>query len=296
MENFFIDSNINCLENVNSKCIEYIGVYIKIFALLYADDTMLLSESADDLQDMLFTFERYCTEWKLSVNLDKTKVIIFSKRRSKIHFEFKLYGTVIDIVDSYSYLGILFNYNGNYLNARKRLVEQAQKAIFALRKKTSNLHLPIDLQMKLFDALVSPVLLYSSEIWGFENKNIIEKLHIQFLKQILSIRNSTPNYMVYGESGRYPLEVNIKLRMLNFWSKLLCENNKLSSSIYKLLYEMHSRGVCNTPWLEYVKSTLNELGLTYVWDSQISINRLDMAYIKQLLIDQFCQKWISDMI
>jgi hypothetical protein len=33
----------------------------------------------------------------------------------------------LDICESYNYLGILFNFNNNFLNAKKKLVEQAQK-------------------------------------------------------------------------------------------------------------------------------------------------------------------------
>ena len=57
--------------------------------------------------------------------------------------------------------------------------------------------MPVDLQLKLFDFLVSPILLYASEVWGFENKASIEKVHLQFCKNILKVRSTTPNYMVY---------------------------------------------------------------------------------------------------
>ena len=39
--------------------------------------------------------------------------------------------------------------------------------------------------LKLFDLLVSSILLYASEVWGFENKESIEKVHLQFSKNIL---------------------------------------------------------------------------------------------------------------
>jgi hypothetical protein len=46
---------------------------------------------------------------------------------------------------------------------------------------------------------VYPILTYSAEIWEFENKNIIEKIHLKFRKKILGVKTSTPNFMVYGE-------------------------------------------------------------------------------------------------
>jgi hypothetical protein len=117
-----------------------------------------------------------------------------------------IYDKIIDIQDSYSYLGIVFNYNGNFCTASKKLLEQAQKSMYALYKKIKNISIPVDLQLKLFDSLVAPVLLYASEIWGFENKNSIERVHLQFCKSILKVRDSTPNFLVYGELGRFPLE------------------------------------------------------------------------------------------
>ena len=117
-----------------------------------------------------------------------------------------IYDKIIDIQDSYSYLGIVFNYNGNFCTARKKLLEQAQKSMYALYKKIKNISFPVDLQLKLFDSLVAPVLLYASEIWGFENKNSIERVHLQFCKSILKVRDSTPNFLVCGELGRFPLD------------------------------------------------------------------------------------------
>jgi hypothetical protein len=41
------------------------------------------------------------------------------------------------------------------------------------------------------------------------------------VKTILRLKVSTPNFMVYGELGRYPLEIDIKVRMISYWYKLI---------------------------------------------------------------------------
>ncbi len=91
-----------------------------------------------------------------------------------------MFGEKISQQDDYNYLGLLFNYNGNFYKARKKLVDQAQKALYSLYKQIRNINIPIDLQLKLFDALVYPIFTNSADIWGFENKDIIEKIHLQF--------------------------------------------------------------------------------------------------------------------
>ena len=49
--------------------------------------------------------------------------------------------------------------------------------------------------------------LYGSEIWGFENGHIIEKLHNDFLRYIVSLRKSTPIDMLHAELGRHPVQL-----------------------------------------------------------------------------------------
>jgi hypothetical protein len=71
------------------------------------------------------------------------------------------------------------------LYCEKRLIDQANKALYALYYKLRNLTIPIDLQLKLFDSLIAPILVYSCEIWGIENKQGIEKLQLQFKKKNL---------------------------------------------------------------------------------------------------------------
>jgi hypothetical protein len=40
--------------------------------------------------------------------------------------------------------------------------------------------------------------------------------------------------MVYGELGRYPLDIDIKVRTISFWAKLISgKQTKLSAIIYK---------------------------------------------------------------
>ena len=176
---------------------------------------LIFAESQQELQQILKLFEHYCNIWKLKVNISKTKIVVFSKKKSNQNFSYEMFGEKISQQDDYNYLGLLFN-NGNFYKARKKLVDQAQQALYSLYKQIRNINIPIDLQLKLFDALVYPILTSLADIWGFENKNIIEKIHLQFCKKILGVRTSTPNFVVYGELGRYPIELQIKIKMLCF--------------------------------------------------------------------------------
>ena len=46
-------------------------IFCKLLLLLYADDTVISSESAEELRNALNVFQEYCKTWKLTVNITK---------------------------------------------------------------------------------------------------------------------------------------------------------------------------------------------------------------------------------
>ena len=82
------------------------------------------------------------------------------------------------------------------------------------------MHIPIDLQMELFNKLVKPVLLYRWEVWCFGNVEIIERVQLKFLKYVLKLKKSVPQPI-----GIYPLKTDIQTRITSYWSKFILLEN-----------------------------------------------------------------------
>ena len=109
--------------------------FLKIVVLLYADDTVLFAESEDEMQLLLNDFSKYCKDWKLNINVDKTKFLIFGDRRRRRNENITLNGSKLEKVDAYKYLGIMFSKSRSFNMTKKHVVEQARKALFSLYKK-----------------------------------------------------------------------------------------------------------------------------------------------------------------
>ena len=165
--------------------------------------------------------------------------------------------------------------------------------MFALLRRSRQLDLPIDLQLELFDSLIMPILLYGCEIWGFENITMIEKIHLKYLKYIIGLKQSTPTCMVLGETGRYPLSISIRCRMISYWSKLLCQKeSKLSNIMYKVIYQYNSHVVYTSPWLSEIKNILGNTGHSFICLSQILPDNFSIVHaVKNSLQDQYVQEW-----
>ncbi len=295
LESYLTNCNLNGLQTISNEIEIQLGIYLKLFVILYADDTVLMAESSADLQNQLNSFQDYCSVWKLKVNTDKSKVMVFSRGKLPRNLNFSLNGEKLEIVNSFNYLGIELSRTGNFKRAKQSIADKATVALYEVLKMGRKHGLSVKIQLDLFDKMVKPILLYGCEVWGFSNNDIIEKVHLKFCKLLLHLKSSTPSYMIYGELGRYPLEIDIKSRIISFWAKLLSGKElKLSKIIYNLCYYMSIKSMEHFTWLDNVKKILNECGFAYIWNTQTFVdpNWLRLTIIRNLQ-DQFEQYWHS---
>ena len=57
---------------------------VMVLLLLYADDLILMSERASGLQKQLDVIASFCEQRQLTVNLSKTKVVVFETQQSAV--------------------------------------------------------------------------------------------------------------------------------------------------------------------------------------------------------------------
>ena len=88
-----------------------IVTYFKLYIILYADDTVILAENPNGLQASLNEMEEYCDTFDLHINVNKTKILIFFKGKLRKHNIFNFGEHILDTVDEYNFLGLVFNYN-----------------------------------------------------------------------------------------------------------------------------------------------------------------------------------------
>ena len=168
-----------------------------INCLLYADDIVLISDSQAGLQNCLNKTFKFCCEWGLDINFDKSKIMIFNKTGKLFSHNFSIDNVILESVRQYKYLGVLFSLNGNFTNALKDLYHRGQKAFFKVCSTFSSLSVNVDQLIHVFDHTVKPVLLYA-----------------------LDVSKRTPHLALYGELGRYPLYIDTVCSMVKCWLRL----------------------------------------------------------------------------
>ena len=209
----------------------------KLNCLLYADDVILLSTTKSGLQKCIDAIKSYSEQWKLEINLNKTKTLTFNKSGSFIDENFYLGQDKIESVNSYTYLGLDLDSSGTFENAISKLSEKGLKALFKLYRLTDfNYNLPT--MIHIFDHTIAPILLYGAEVWGINlaklrkkgaNNNFFEKnlegnpltqLELKFCRRLLHVKRNTPLIGVRGELGRYPITIKAITRSIKYLNQI----------------------------------------------------------------------------
>ena len=239
----------------------------------------------------------YCNLWKLKINIEKTKIIRFAKRRPRNPPIFWLNNERVEVVDNYTYLGTIFAFNGKFKEAINKQMLQAQRALFVIKTKKETYNLPVDIVFDLFDKMIIPILLYGCEIWGYENVDCLEIFYRKFLKYVLKLNNQTTNCMVYGETGKMPLTETIKSRMICFWHRIsIGNNNKVAFKLLHLIRKLYDQNIYSSPWLKRIESILNLCGMRNVWLNPESFNHDWLKRsINLKLSDMYLQEWHSQI-
>ena len=114
-------------------------------------------------------------------------------------------------------------------------MEKGRKAYFKV-KKCVGFDNPCSLLEKRFNSLISPIILYCSELWGVDvhlkDSDPYKYLHLKFIKEILGIHYQSTNVACTAELNKLPLKSNIQCSALKFWEHILTSNNTLINKIY----------------------------------------------------------------
>ena len=95
------------------------------------------------------------------------------------------------------------------------------------------------------------------------------KVHTDFIKYILKVKQSTSHIMLYGELGSFPLCLMIRKRTIKFWSNRLSGKvSKLSYRLYSIIFNDFIDNTYEFSWISNIKSIVDDLGMSYIRTSQ----------------------------
>ena len=194
----------------------------------YADDTVLIADSEEKLQELVETLHGACAAMGLQINLGrgKTEVMGITKRAQDLTVNISLQGRRIHQVDNYKYLGAMVTKDGKCEGEVLKRIGMAKSRFNEMRKVLTNMNISMRLRLRLLKCFIWSVLLYGCEAWTLDQKlrRRIEAVEMWFLRRMQRIpwTARVTNVRVMEMAGvRRELLGTVRKRQLKFLGHLL---------------------------------------------------------------------------
>ena len=182
---------------------------------------------------MLISLKEYCAKWRMFVNVAKTKIMVFNKVcHNTPSFEFKYDNQLIEVVEEFKYLGVVFSTDHNYECSISYRLVQGKRLVAAWMRRCKTWMFPAHMVVNQFFTCIVPALEYGIGLWGIGRwgkcKGIWEKVETfwrQIARQILKMPIRAPYTGIQGELEWYPFWTRAGWQATAFLTRVTKMNN-----------------------------------------------------------------------
>ena len=194
--------------------------------LRYADDTVLISDSRDQLQEILDKVVEESAKRGLSSNCKKTECMVVSKKLDVPDCQLTVGEREIKQVEKFSYLGSLITSDGRSDSEIKKRIGMSKAIFEKMGKILKNRKLSMKTKLRVLDCYIFSTLTYGSECWTISQtmEKRLQSVEMWFYRRMLRISwtEHMSNEEVLAKAGtRRKLVVTIRKRQLQFLGHVL---------------------------------------------------------------------------
>ena len=185
---------------------------VKIQALLYADDIVLMADTKEELQRLIQKVQDYSEVWRFSMNKGKTKVLVFNstpKEREAMKGDFCIGKTgedeleEVQIVTRYKYLGMeMESGDFTFKYYKDKVAKKARKALYTVRAMgVSAGYMSVSAAEMVWKALVRSLMEYGAAVLDGGDGKVwkeAEAIQIQMARYILGVGKQSPKTAARG--------------------------------------------------------------------------------------------------
>lgn len=203
---------------------------MRLRELVYADDICLMASSPGQLQALIDALSSYCAMLHMETSVPKTKIMIVLPTPVS-GAAFSCNGNPVEQVATFKYLGLHFHQSGALEHVINPITSKAGGSWAAVQRRHSWLQCgnTVNLQLRLWQAVLVPVLQYGCQVWGMHSPRVaaanrahldLQRLYDYYLRTICDLLPSTPRKMLLAELGFVASQVLWWRQTLKFWNSL----------------------------------------------------------------------------
>ncbi|XP_055380820.1 uncharacterized protein LOC129611625 [Condylostylus longicornis] len=157
----------------------------EIKCVCFADDAVLISDSEDNLQRLVYAFEKAAEEFNMEISVEKTKNMVISK--NPLRCKLAVYEKSIEQVMEFKYLGALITSSRDLTKEVKTQATKASSISGYLKDVIwKNKHMNIRSKTRIYKTCIRPIITYAIESRADTKKteNIMSAAEMATLRSI----------------------------------------------------------------------------------------------------------------
>lgn len=142
---------------------------------LFADDCVIYRPIVDPtdnlaLQQDLRKIDEWCNKWLMVLNVHKTSIMSFHRRRYYSTYKYFLSGSAISPVSSTEYLGLHITHDLTWSSHINHITSDANRTLGFLRRNINQA--PSSIKLLAYETLVRPKLEFACAVWDLPQANL----------------------------------------------------------------------------------------------------------------------------
>jgi hypothetical protein len=254
------------------------GIERRIPCLLYADDLVLCGESEESLRKLVESFDRICKRRGLTVNVDKSKVMVMNEENTQCRVAVD--DLQLEQVSEFKYLGYMIEEKGTDEAECTRKVASGRRVGGAIKSLVNAKNLSLECTRRLHESMLIPVLMYGSEVmvWCQKYRSRIQAVQMDNLRGVLGVRKTDRMRNEYirelcGVEKGVIDRINMSI-LRWFWHLERMDENRLVKRIYRgEVVGNRTVGRQKMRWIDSVKKCLLERNVSLLEATRMVQNR-----------------------
>jgi hypothetical protein len=277
---------------------------------MYADDLTLVTATPQLLQYMLGALEIYAQQKHLTVNVNKSKIMVFRPPRvafstAKDEPVINYQTTRLPVVTQFRYLGVqLSDQGGGWKEAAVACRGSMWGAIRRVNRLASDQGVrgSPQVMLQLYRSFVLPHAMYGCQLWGTEflqtsqdanrratTSHPLQQTYTSFLRYLLGVRKTVAGHLVLCETVQPPLQFYWLRALLKFWNDLPKASSPLLMSAVDAdldLGRLKGRG-----WTAQLFAAINNIAREHYPPSTVMHVPINRSGIVQCWMDYWETRW-----
>jgi hypothetical protein len=248
----------------------------------FADDVLLTASSSSAIEavsllsEELKAFNAFCSTNRLSINASKTKWMLVYPDKTDNRLTLCLNDTVIEMVSSFKYLGVLIDAKLTWQNQVDSVISRVKRSMYIIRRST--FYSSLKCSKMLFQSMIVPIFSYCIEVWFTTSATLRGSLELAqrhcariILKDVGPGPPTISNRNVYEAMNIVPLQLLFQQKASCLIFSILNSNdNSAITNVFRFNPE-HAHGNLRVrlPLIEpFIRCERNRAALNY-WGTKL---------------------------